>query len=636
MMILENKINLLTEKINAGEFLLLEMKKIGIEKLPYSKSSLKRFIDGKTMDVHYNGHYKTYVKKLNDALSKKNYGDLELEDIIKSISKFPKTVRNNAGGAFNHALFWKMLSPQRKEIPSELKSRIIKDFGSINEFKNKFNEESKDRFGSGWCWLVLTKNGRLKIMSTPNQDNPLMNVIEGGGFPILGLDLWEHAYYLKYQNKRDEYIKNFWYVVNWEFVNELYQLKNKKENVSEQVSFKFKDFLLFLEQKQESLFQIEDIEEDYLNMLCLKKTTKKKISDPFCKLLNLRRELNSEELKNNLNDSMKSLSHFYNNNRPPSFQKIIEISLSNENYGRTVSFIKILSDYINNELYNYEDLTKGATTKEQIRQRLSKITTEDVTNEELGDVLSAVRELEYSKYEKSFAGDEFDIKQTKLSLPISCDADDFYTLFELLKQFKNNQKDFEEYLNKIKSCIDDSLKSDIPPIKADVITKVPLYVLDEGNDKELVFDPGTHFEVKKMDVEIDSYLSEFFSIFKQSSLKGVKKEYIDDYNKVIREIFNYVKTNGEGYLEKIKNEIKGIIFDDYLIVPIENLHFYWSNRGQRGCDELRLSIRFRIKPDENNQINTYKYTKGSDILVKNTKQVSDSFYRKYKEEIICP
>ena len=139
-----------------------------------------------------------------------------------------------------------------------------------------------------------------------------------------------------------------------------------------------------------------------------------------------------------------------------------------------------------------------------------------------------------------------------------------------------------------------------------------------------------------MDVEIDSYLSEFFSIFKQSSLKGVKKEYIDDYNKVIREIFNYVKTNGEGYLEKIKNEIKGIIFDDYLIVPIENLHFYWSNRGQRGCDELRLSIRFRIKPDENNQINTYKYKKGSAILVKNTKQVSDSFYRKYNEEIICP
>lgn len=226
-MSLENKINLLTEKINTTEFLISEMKKIGIEKLPYSQSSLKRFIDSKTMDVHYNGHYKTYVKKLNDTLSKKNYGDLELEEIIKSISRFPKTIRNNGGGAFNHALFWKMLSPKKQEIPKEIKSKIIKEFGSVKEFENKFGEVAKDRFGSGWCWLVLTKNNRLKIMSTPNQDNPLMNIVEGGGFPLLGLDLWEHAYYLKYQNKRDEYIKNFWDVVNWEFVNKLFTDKTK-------------------------------------------------------------------------------------------------------------------------------------------------------------------------------------------------------------------------------------------------------------------------------------------------------------------------------------------------------------------------------------------------------------------------
>jgi len=227
MMLLENKINLLTEKINIADFLITEMKRIGIEKLPYPQSSLKRFIDSKTMDVHYNGHYKTYVKKLNDALSKKNYGDLELEEIIKSISRFPKTIRNNGGGAFNHALFWKMLSPKKQEIPTQLKSKIIKEFGSIKEFENQFGEVAKERFGSGWCWLILTKNNRLKIMSTPNQDNPLMNVVEGGGFPLLGLDLWEHAYYLKYQNKRDEYIKNFWNVVNWEFVNKLYTEKTK-------------------------------------------------------------------------------------------------------------------------------------------------------------------------------------------------------------------------------------------------------------------------------------------------------------------------------------------------------------------------------------------------------------------------
>jgi Fe-Mn family superoxide dismutase len=228
-MILENKINLLTEKINTSEFLISEMKRIGIEKLPYSQSSLKRFIDSKTMDVHYNGHYKTYVKKLNDALSKKNYGDIELEDMIKSISKYNQTIRNNAGGAFNHALFWKMLSPKKQDIPSEIKNKIIKNFGSVNKFKEEFGETAKDRFGSGWCWLILTKGNKLKIMSTPNQDNPLMNVIEGGGFPLLGLDLWEHAYYLRYQNKRDEYINNFWDVVNWDFVNDLFIKRNKSK-----------------------------------------------------------------------------------------------------------------------------------------------------------------------------------------------------------------------------------------------------------------------------------------------------------------------------------------------------------------------------------------------------------------------
>jgi len=622
---LENKINLLTEKINTTEFLLAEMKKIGIEKLPYSKSSLKRFIDSKTMDVHYNGHYKTYVKKLNDALSKKNYGDLELEEIIKSISRFPKTVRNNGGGAFNHALFWKMLSPSTQQIPSELKSRIIKDFGSVNDFKNKFSEESKNRFGSGWCWLVLTKNGRLKIMSTSNQDNPLMNVIEGGGFPILGLDLWEHAYYLKYQNKRDEYIKNFWTVVNWKFVDELYQLKKKKENISEQRTFKYNDFLLFLEQQQLS-FDFGDIKNDYLNELCEKKTQRRGVSDPFCNLQKIRKRLKDEELKNELNSAIEVLYHFYKGVRTASFQKIITLSIESENYGRTISFLSILSDFIK----------EGSFEDEVIKKKLKELQQEDVPKEDLRDLLSAIRELEYSKYEKSFEGDEFDMKQTKLSLPLSCDPDDFYTLFELLKNFRNNERDFEEYILKIKSCIDASLKSDEPLIKADVVTKVPLYVIDEENNKEVVFDAESNFEVKKMDVEVDSYLSEFFSIFKQTSLKDVKKDFLNDYNQVISEIFKYVKARGNNYLERIKSQIKGLIFDDYLIVPIENIHFYWSNRGQRGCDELRLSIRFRIKPDENNQINTYKYTKGSDILVKNTKQVSDSFFRKYKDEIICP
>ena len=227
------KLNLLSEQIlikekeEVGKHMFYEMKKIGIEKLPYSYSSLQRFIDSKTMDVHYNKHYKGYVDKLNKALEN-NKGDVDLEEIIKSISKFDDKVRNNAGGAFNHALFWKMLSPKKQLPKGEILKKITSEYGNIKHMKDEFNETAKERFGSGWVWLYLTKDDKLKIMSTANQDNPLMNVIKGGGYPILGLDVWEHAYYLKYQNKRDEYIKKFWDVVNWEFVNDLYLTKTKK------------------------------------------------------------------------------------------------------------------------------------------------------------------------------------------------------------------------------------------------------------------------------------------------------------------------------------------------------------------------------------------------------------------------
>ena len=205
--------------------LITEMKTIGIENLPYSYSALRQFIDPETMKIHYSKHYLNYVNKLNDALSKKKYGDLDLEKIIKTISRFDKTIRDNAGGAFNHSLFWNMLSPTPTNLKGELHKKIIKQYGGFPQFKKEFEKIAKERFGSGWVWLILTSKNTLKIMSTPNQDNPLMNVIEGGGFPLLGLDLWEHAYYLKYRNKRDEYISNFWKVVNWDFVSKLYDMK---------------------------------------------------------------------------------------------------------------------------------------------------------------------------------------------------------------------------------------------------------------------------------------------------------------------------------------------------------------------------------------------------------------------------
>ncbi len=240
---IESKIESINEQIKKidteenKKLFLNEMKKIGIEKLPYAYSSLKQFIDAETMNYHYNKHYKGYVDKLNDALSKKKYGDLELEQIIKSISRFDKTIRNNAGGAFNHALFWKMLTPKTQQPNGPVFERIKKDFKNYQSFKSKFEEIAKERFGSGWVWLVLTKSNKLKVVSTPNQDNPLMNVVEDGGYPLLGLDLWEHAYYLKYRNKRDEYIKNFWKCVNWEFVNKLYDMKVESK-INESVELK--------------------------------------------------------------------------------------------------------------------------------------------------------------------------------------------------------------------------------------------------------------------------------------------------------------------------------------------------------------------------------------------------------------
>ena len=226
---------IVNEKVETGKKVLIsEMKKIGIEKLPYSYSALKNFIDPETMNVHYNKHYKGYVDKLNNALSKKKQGDLDLEKIIRTISRFNKDIRNNAGGAFNHALFWNMLSPTPQRLTGELYKKITKQYGTFTKFKKEFEKIAKERFGSGWVWLVLTSTNNLKIMTTLNQDNPLMNVIENGGFPLLGLDLWEHAYYLKYKNKRDEYITNFWGVVNWDFVTKMYEMKTQTKLMESQ------------------------------------------------------------------------------------------------------------------------------------------------------------------------------------------------------------------------------------------------------------------------------------------------------------------------------------------------------------------------------------------------------------------
>ncbi|WP_151795778.1 superoxide dismutase [Acinetobacter soli] len=199
--------------------------------LPYATNALQPAIDQQTMELHYGKHHKAYVDNLNAQI--KTYPELDKMDPVqlqKQISKYNTAVRNNGGGHFNHTFFWESLAPANKtgQPSAALTKQITQDFGSMDAFKQKFNEAATGRFGSGWAWLIVTPEGKLAITSTPNQDNPLMDLAETKGQPLLGLDVWEHAYYLKYQNRRADYIKAFWSVVNWNKVNERYTQAMKK------------------------------------------------------------------------------------------------------------------------------------------------------------------------------------------------------------------------------------------------------------------------------------------------------------------------------------------------------------------------------------------------------------------------
>jgi len=188
--------------------------------LPYEPGALEPHIDQMTMTVHHDKHHRAYVDNLNKACSE-NKITLTLDQIMAKVSRFPDAVRNNGGGHWNHSFFWNLMGPPKRKdnAPSGKVAEALKSsFGGFDEFKNQFNAAAMKRFGSGWAWLVKTQEGRLVIGSTPNQDNPLMDVAEIKGTPILGVDVWEHAYYLKYQNKRADYLGAWWNVVNWDTV----------------------------------------------------------------------------------------------------------------------------------------------------------------------------------------------------------------------------------------------------------------------------------------------------------------------------------------------------------------------------------------------------------------------------------
>lgn len=184
--------------------------------LPYAHNALEPNIDTATMEIHHGKHHAAYVNNLNAAIAGTENEGKSLEDLMANISKLPAAVRNNGGGHFNHSLFWTIMSPNGGGEPTgDLAAAINSTFGSFAAFKEEFAKAGATRFGSGWAWLCV-ENGKLKVCSTPNQDNPLMDVVtDCNGTPILGLDVWEHAYYLNYQNRRPDYISAFWNVVNW-------------------------------------------------------------------------------------------------------------------------------------------------------------------------------------------------------------------------------------------------------------------------------------------------------------------------------------------------------------------------------------------------------------------------------------
>jgi len=200
-----------------------------LPKLNYAYNALEPHIDARTMEIHHSKHHQAYVANLNNAVTGTDLEKLSLEQLMAGISKYPAAVRNNGGGHYNHSLFWEIMTPGADARPSgEVAAAIEKELGGFDKFKADFIQAGATRFGSGWAWLCVKADGTLSVCSTPNQDNPLMDISDCKGQPILGMDVWEHAYYLNYQNRRPDYMNAFFNVINWKKVNELY-LKYKKQ-----------------------------------------------------------------------------------------------------------------------------------------------------------------------------------------------------------------------------------------------------------------------------------------------------------------------------------------------------------------------------------------------------------------------
>jgi hypothetical protein len=321
-----------------------------------------------------------------------------------------------------------------------------------------------------------------------------------------------------------------------------------------------------------------------------------------------------DDIKVDLEVAIEVLADYFSYKTIGLFPAIIDLALKDE--GRTVSYLKLIADFIEDEKYD-----KSSTKRILNRQKNSKTVPKN-----LEDLLAQARELEHQKYENKFYGDYFDKSATSLRLNYKCDDDPKDTLFTLLTKIKSEEKTIDIVYEQMIRCIEKSLESGTYYLKADIVSKKDLKYNDE-----VIFKSGTYFEVKKMDPFIDSYLSEFFSIFKQSSKSKYKGEYLEMYNELIQRVYNWLISTpkAEEYLNKIKSQIGGIVYEYDTIVPIEYIDLYWSNKGQRGCNEKRLSIRFKIKNNVN-EIKTFRF-KNSDELLPTIKKVPYD----EKEKVIC-
>lgn len=382
--------------------------------------------------------------------------------------------------------------------------------------------------------------------------------------------------------------------------------KSKKDKLEEIKKIN----ILVTEEQYKSLNELAKKYDNVIQKLC----KSQKENKPFCGLMGVRKKL-SEDDKVSLDVSIEVLDSYFRFKNVGMFPRIVELAL--QDGGRTVTYLKLIADFIEDDKFD-----NSKTKKVLNKQRDSK----EVPNN-IEDLLKTARTLEHQKYEESFVGDYFDKKSTFLRLNYSCDDNVKETLFDILTKVKSKERTIDMVFDKMIGCIQKSLTQGSYYLKADLVTKKDLKYEDET-----IFPSGTYFEVKKMDPFIDSYLSEFFSIFKETEKITFKGEYVEIYNELIQRVYEWLVNSeeAEDYLNKVKSQIGGIIYEYQTIVPIEYVDLYWSNKGQRGCDEKRLSIRFRVKPGVD-AIKTFRF-KNQDEMEPTIKKVP---YNE-KEKVICP